>query len=387
MTNDSWQTKKLTDIVSVTNGTWGPADNQGTAVLRSTNFTNEGYLLFDDVAHREVPNSKISELNLCKGDILLEKSGGSPAQPVGRVVFFDKEQDEDIVFGNFISRLRPSGIDSKFLFYFLLHLYKKGGTNRLQNQTTGIRNLIIKKYLDIRVPIPSVTNQQKIVEKLDSIRQLQELNQIEIEKAEELFNSGINSLFNHNGVIKPLGSVCKVVGGGTPSRENKSFYSGKIPWVTIKDLSTIEISDSKEHINDDAISNSAVNLVEENTILVATRVGLGKMGMAKTKLTFNQDIKGLICFKEILPYYLLYFLLSQAKFIERSGQGATVKGINQDLLKKIKIPVPATSIQQEIVNKLNSLFKFKTQLSQTKDLLFELFESTLNKSMKPIKYE
>lgn len=354
----TWQTKKLEQLL---------VKSQNSAKLSKSKFLSNGAYPVIDQGKKNIAGYTNDERYLYKGTL--------PVVIFGDHTLIIKYADFPFVRGADGTKILTPNSDyllPKFLYYLLL-------SKKIESHGYSRHY----RYLqDAQFQIPPIKTQRRIVEKLDEIRKLQELNQKEIEKAEILFASGINSFFNLNGVIKPLGSVCRVVGGGTPSRENKSFYSGKIPWVTIKDLSTIEISDSKEHINDDAISNSATNLVEENTILVATRVGLGKMGMAKTKLTFNQDIKGLICAKEILPYYLLYFLLSQAKFIERSGQGATVKGINQDLLKKIKIPVPAISIQQEIVNKLNSLFKFKTQLSQTKDLLFELFESTLNKTMR-----
>ena len=69
---NNWQSKKLGEIVNIKNGTWGTADTQGTAVLRSTNFTNEGDLSYDNVAYREIQKNKISELsrliNIIRGE-------------------------------------------------------------------------------------------------------------------------------------------------------------------------------------------------------------------------------------------------------------------------------------------------------------------------------
>lgn len=377
MTNVSWQTKKLGEITVINGG--------GTPPTSHAEYFNGDVPWFTP---SEITSGTVSVLTNSQRQITEEATKFSKVAEQGTVLLSSRATIGNIgivsnrsTYNQGIKGIAPKeDLNPWFLAYWLLankKILEKSsyGTTFKELSTTAL-----KKF---DITIPHLPVQQQIVNNLDAIRKLQELKQKEIEKAEELFDSGISSFFNLNGVTKPLGDICKVVGGGTPSRENKSFYLGKIPWVTIKDLNTIEISDSKEHINENAISKSATNLVEENTILVATRVGLGKMGMTKTKLTFNQDIKGLICFKEILPYYLLYFLLSQARFIERSGRGATVKGINQDLLKKIKIPLPEISIQQKTIDKLDSLFQFKRELLQAKNLSFELFKSTLNKLMRP----
>lgn len=91
-------------------GEWGSecAENEnGTKVLRTTNFTQEGRINYDDVVIRSINQSKVEKKRLHYGDIILEKSGGTEKTPVGRVVFCD-EAIEDSVYlcNNFTQAMR-----------------------------------------------------------------------------------------------------------------------------------------------------------------------------------------------------------------------------------------------------------------------------------------
>ena len=186
-----------------------------------------------------------------------------------------------------------------------------------------------------------------------------------------------------NWPTKKLGEVCGVIGGGTPSREDIQNFVGDIPWVTVKDLHVFEIEDTLEHINEKALENSAANLVPAYTVLVATRVGLGKIAISKRPLTFNQDIKGLKPHDEIDAYFLFYGLLINAHKIEENGVGATVKGITQEFLKDLKIAVPEKKIQKQIVERMDKIAeaqKLNDDLIQKTD---ELFQSLLHKELNP----
>lgn len=267
--------------------------------------------------------------------------------------------------------------DVDFLGYSLMYYdvtpYISGTTRAKLNKSEAMK---------IPLKIPPLSTQKKIVERLDAIRKAQELCDAQISKTEELFESMLDNSFKDIKLKMQIDEVCKVIGGGTPSRSNKDFYTGDIPWITVKDLTSNEIEDSLEHVTLDAIKNSAANKVPENTVLVATRVGLGKMGITKRELCFNQDIKALICFPEIIPNYLLFFLLTKAEDIKKAGHGFTVRGINQEFLKRIKVPITSLTEQQKIVEKLEAVQNYKKLLLKQKSLLKELFDSVLDKSMK-----
>lgn len=154
--------------------------------------------------------------------------------------------------------------------------------------------------------------------------------------------------------VRSLGEVCAFVGGGTPSRKVPEYFTGTIPWATVKDFKSFSIVDTEEHITDEAIASSASNLVEPRTVLLVTRVGLGKVAIADTRLAINQDVKAVIpIVDDVLPEYVFWFLLSQAGRIQAMGTGATVKGVTLNDVRAIEIPVPPLDEQRRRVDLLS----------------------------------
>ncbi len=135
-----------------------------TKVLRNTNFkSNTGRLDFSDIAEIDVEVGQLESRVLEDGDILLEKSGGSPTQPVGRVRFFDVEGAEQYSYSNFCSRVRVfnNEYNSAYVWVMLNEFYLLGGTIPLQN---GVRllNLKMPEYKKVRIPKPPIEIQEKI---------------------------------------------------------------------------------------------------------------------------------------------------------------------------------------------------------------------------------
>ena len=89
-----------------------------------------------------------------------------------------------------------------------------------------------------------------------------------------------------------IGDICKFQSGGTPSKANQSFYGGQIPWITTVSLngSYIDETNAIEWITEGAIKNSAAKLVPENSILIGTRVGIGKTAINRVAMSTSQDV-------------------------------------------------------------------------------------------------
>lgn len=161
----------------------------------------------------------------------------------------------------------------------------------------------------------------------------------------------------------PLGKLCEsIVGGGTPDRKNSAYWGGDIYWASVKDLTSDKILTTQESITLQGLENSAAKLVEPGTVVVATRMGLGKVSIAKTRVAINQDLKGLILSPGVFAKYLTLYLRSRASEIERQGSGATVKGIKLNELKAWLIPIPfpestskSLDIQRRIVARIEAL--------------------------------
>jgi len=159
-----WIPIKISELIEDTiSGDWGdtPDDSSNTmAILRSTNFSGDGKIDPSKLAYRKILEHKIPRLLLKRGDILLEKSGGGPDQPVGRVAYFDLPGE--FGYANFLARLKiKTAFHSKAVFYFLLNYYASGRILRFQQQTTGIRNFQLTEFLKEKIEFPHEYNEQK----------------------------------------------------------------------------------------------------------------------------------------------------------------------------------------------------------------------------------
>ena len=139
-------------------------------VLRATNLASSG-LDYSTAAQRYVPEAKVNLKRLRRGDVILEAAGGGPGVPVGRVARFDPPDEEwTYVVSNFFRTLRPArNADSRFVYHTLHYLYRQPAIWQVQQQTTGIINLKVRDYLQLRVSVPPLEEQRRIAEILDTI--------------------------------------------------------------------------------------------------------------------------------------------------------------------------------------------------------------------------
>lgn len=152
-----------------------------------------------------------------------------------------------------------------------------------------------------------------------------------------------------------LGELISISGGGTPDRSNPDFWGGDIPWATVKDFKSLEISSTLECITDAGLKGSAANIAAAGSIIVPTRMALGKAAINTIPVAINQDLKALRVLDPNLVDrdYLFRFLLSKATYLESKGQGATVKGITLNVLRDLDVPVPPIRDQQRIATILD----------------------------------
>ena len=135
-------------------GEWGMEDKDGSGVkvIRTTNFTNAGKLDLTDVVTRSIIEKKVKRKTIKKFDTILERSGGTAENPVGRVVLF--EEDDQYLCNNFTQVLRFKDIDPRYAFYSLFYYYQmnKTAVRSMGSKTTGIQNLDMNRYLEIGIP-------------------------------------------------------------------------------------------------------------------------------------------------------------------------------------------------------------------------------------------
>ena len=176
-------------------GEWGTEDKDGNGVkvIRTTNFTNSGKLNLEDVVTRNIEERKVLRKQIKKYDTILERSGGTADNPVGRVVLF--EEDEQYLCNNFTQVLRFKNIDPRFAFYSLYYFYQTSKTaiRSMGSKTTGIQNLNMGKYQEIGVPNASDEQQKAFV----SIAEQADKSEFELRKSIEAIDQVIKSLINN----------------------------------------------------------------------------------------------------------------------------------------------------------------------------------------------
>jgi len=396
----NWKTKKLEDICDFHSGLWKgktpPYVRVG--VIRNTNFTKDGGLDYSDVASLDVEKNQFLTRALRYGDIILEKSGGGPKQPVGRVAVFNRESG-NFSFSNFTSAIRIKNskeVDCKYLHKYLFASYISGATETMQRHSTGIRNLKLSEYKQIPVPIPSLQEQKRIGAVLDeafaAIAKAKENAEKNLDNAHKLYESHIQNIFTQSLTgWKPttLGETCDFHGGGTPSKAISRYWQGKIPWVSPKDMKFEVVSDSIDHISREAIEGSATSLIPKGSVLMVVRSGIlariVPLALTGCELTINQDIKA-ICPKSIIKSRFLYFLLESKmhELLSLVSRGATVHRLITDQIRSLSFYLPPQGEQDQIIKGIETMRKGTQRLEfinqQKLSDLEELKKSILQKA-------
>lgn len=181
-------------------GTRGPL--KPAKVLRATNFGGDGLVDFEDVVELDVEERFFDSKKLEYGDIVVERSGGGPKQPVGRVALFSPPDDEDYFSSNFTTTLRVldrKTLDPNYVALYLHALYMSGATETLQRATTGIRNLDWSEYLNFVIPAIPLPEQKYLAHLIGRVREayrneddlLDILTSLKQSTMRELFTNGL----------------------------------------------------------------------------------------------------------------------------------------------------------------------------------------------------
>ena len=177
-----------------------------------------------------------------------------------------------------------------------------------------------------------------------------------------------------------LGEVGTWQSGGTPSRSNKTYYGGNIPWLKTGELNDGLISYIPESITEEAVANSSAKINPTGSVLIAMYgATIGKLGILTFPATTNQACCACIEFNAIIQLYLFYFLLSQRnEFIAKGGGGAQ-PNISKEIIVNTFIPLPPLSEQQRIVMEIEKWFALIDQVEHGKSDLQTVIKQAKSK--------
>ena len=158
---------------------------------------------------------------------------------------------------------------------------------------------------------------------------------------------------------KTLGEVCdKIFAGGTPTSTKEEYYNGTIPWLRSGEINFNEIDKTEKTITELGFSKSSARWVRKNSVLLAmTGATVARSAVNNIKLTANQSVCALETNESIINYKYLYYCLAN----KYEGQGV-LSSLNLTTIKKISIPLPPLSVQQEIVRILDKFTQLEAEL-------------------------
>jgi len=359
-----WQTKTLEEACEFSNGLWkgGKEPFVNVGVIRNTNFTKEGALDDSDIAYLDVEVKKFEKRRLQFGDIILEKSGGGPKQPVGRVALFDKN-DGLFSFSNFTSAIRvrnPNELDFRFLHKHLFWTYLSGVTEGMQSHSTGIRNLDGNAYKAIQIAIPPLPEQYRIVaildQAFDGIATAKANAEKNLQNARALFESHLQSVFTERDggwTTKQLGEVCDFAGGSQPPKSQFLFSpkAGYVRFLQIRDFG------SEKHV-------TFIPESKKNRLCRADDIMIGRYGASVGKIltgkagAYNVALMKTIPDEAQLDRGFFYHYLISGAFQERLMNVASrsaQNGFSKEDIYGFPVPVPPLKEQRTVIEQLGPL--------------------------------
>lgn len=365
---------KLIEITGkVLSGEWGTDDESGNGVpvLRTTNFTNEGIVDYSNVVTRTIQKKNIDAKYLRKGDIIIEKSGGSDKQPVGRVIYFDGPEST-YLFNNFTGLLRVKNQAvwlPRYVFYSLFHNYRKGGTRPFESKTTGLHNLktddYISRYEVLEAPI---SEQQSICKQLDYVYDIIKTRQQQLQKLDELVKARFVEMFGDDKYSKmPLiNLITEGAGLSYGIMQPGDSGTGDMGVLRPVDMVNGEISTHSIKYIDRSIGASfkKTELVGDE-LLITVRGTTGVTALTDSRFKNMNVTRGIAVIRydrrKINPIYLNAFLNTDEsqQYIQEHTRGATLQQINLSDLRVHMIPVPPIELQEKLADFIQQVDKSK----------------------------
>lgn len=284
------------------------------------------------------------------GDVLLTIRGTT-----GRVAIVPNELDGANITQD-TARIRVSTEDCSLYLYYALQSPQTQWQISLNTVGQAVKGINIGEVRKLNIYHPPQEEQRQIAKILSTWDKSISTTERLIDNSKQQKRALMQQLltgrkrlvgYSKKWISEPLGNVVgRIYGGGTPSRNEAKYWSGEIPWVTVKDLIANKINGALEHITEDGLHNSSTNIVPAGTVIIATRMALGKAVVSECDVAINQDLKAVSSSDKVASPFLHYWFLFHSKQIERLGTGSTVKGVQLESIKSLKMFLPSSLDEQ-----------------------------------------
>lgn len=415
----NWQRMRIKFLCSNSSaGIWGEeekGDSNDITCFRIADFDYQrGGLRFDKLTIRNILSRDLCGRILTGNSLLIEKSGGGEATPVGRVVRYCFE--DRATCSNFIHLVTINELHNRdFLYYYFYALYANKENLLYFNQTTGIQNLKVGEYLGQSIYLPTLSEQQAIADYLDvkcgEINRAIDVQRKKIDLLNELkqtvITDAVTKGLNPNAPMKDSGVkwigevpshwevmrlrfACEFRNGYTPSKANPDFWDeGTIPWYRMEDIreSGRFLKEAKQYVTPEAVKGNG--LFEAGSFILATTATIGEHAVLIVDSLANQRFTNLKIRKSLSQNlsgkYFFYYLFVIDEYCKTTTRTATFPAVNMDDLKNFGITIPPIQEQQTIVAHIEKeVEKIDTQISKANrkiELLEELKQSIITEAV------
>ena len=371
---EGWEVKKLTDVCNIQYGYAFDSscfcdDNSYPQLIRIRDVVR-GY-------SETFYNGNIPEgYYINKGDYLIGMDGEFHIAPW---------QSEKALLNQRVCKISASdcNVDERFIFYKMSVVLKQ-----IEDETpfVTVKHLSAKRLNQVKIPIPPLPEQSRIVEELDLLSNIIEKKRQQLSELDNLAQSIFYDMFgdpvtNEKGwEVKKLGEVCKTSSGGTPSKSHSEYYEGGIiPWLRSGEVNQMYISKTELFITEEGLANSSAKWFPENTVVIAMYgATVGQVGILCKIMTTNQAICGIFTNESFIPIYLYHFLLSKKEEFIKLASGGAQPNISQNIIRDTLVCCPKKELQQLFAQKVEAIEKQKELIKQSIAETEQLFNSRMD---------
>ena len=364
---EGWEYKKLKDVATFTRGlTYSKNDEvevSNNIVLRSNNVDlSTGKLNFDELKYLRPEFSVPEEKRVKKGSLLMCMSNGSKIH-LGKVALIN--EDYPYAFGGFMALVTPNEkLNPQFFHYSLSSPEYKDFIKQL-SAGANINNIKVKELELFTIPVPPLSEQQRIVDYLDAafakIDAMKANAEKSLNEAKALFQASLKEILEpkEGWEFKKLGEVC-----GKCSNIKWDDVSNEASYRYI-DLTSVDRGDlhihNPQNIRKDNAPSRAKQIIKAGDVIFATtRPTLRRVSIIEEQYDGDICSTGFCVLRHnevVKSRFVFYALLYDGfyKYIEPLQTGANYPAVTDNVVKNYIIPVPPLSEQQTIVATLDSL--------------------------------
>ena len=333
------------------------------------------------------PNIELSiKDNLCQNGDLIFADASEDYEGIGKAIEIINIGNNKVVSG--LHTIHARDIESTMSIGFKGYLFNTPIIhNQIRILANGFKVFGISKndICKLNVRIPSKIEQEKISKFLIFLDKKMELQKRKVD-ALKIYKRGLlYKIFNKNTPNFKIKDIL-ILGksGGTPKSTNPSYYNGKIPFLSITDMTSQGkyIKQTEKHISYEGLNNSSAWLLPINTLILSMYASYGLVSINKIELSTSQAMFNMILKEDINIEYIYYYLnyLRETHFYDELVSTGTQSNLNADKVKNIPIYLPTKS-EQDMISTLFNTFDKKIKLEENDLNNLTMFKKSLLQQM------